>query len=125
MAVNPTSRPTVERDLTITADDRAVIGHNAAGLVVRCQAKLFNSIARYAGRDGPVRRLSLPAGSDIGDLLRELRVPVGDVFLVFVNGRDISPGLGRLRTGYVIEEGDVIALSGPVPYSWGYGAPVV
>ena len=25
----------------------------------------------------------------------------------------------------VIDEGDVIALSGPVPYSWGYGAPVV
>ena len=24
-----------------------------------------------------------------------------------------------------LEEGDVVALSGPVPYSYGYGAPVV
>lgn len=104
---------------------RPAIGHNAAGVYVNCQAKLFNSIGRYAGDDGSAPRLSLPAGSDLGDLLRTLGVPASAVFLVFVNGRDVTPTLGPVRTGYVIEDGDVIALSGPVPYSWAYGAPVV
>jgi hypothetical protein len=76
-----------------------------------------------------VRHLELPAGSDVGDVIKQLNIPKDEVFLVLANGRDISPGvipkLGNARMGYVIEDGDVIALSGPVPYSWGYGAPIV
>lgn len=102
------------------------LGHNSAGITVRTEVRLFNSISRFAGRDGIFRHLELPAGSDIGDVLRHLAIPPREVFLVFVNGRDITPTLNAgIRTGYVIEDGDVIALSGPVPYSWGYGAPVV
>lgn len=102
------------------------LGHNSAGITVSTEVRLFNSISRLGGQGGMFRRLELPAGSDIGDVLRQLGIPPADVFLVFVNGRDITPTLNAgIRTGYVIEDGDVIALSGPVPYSWGYGAPVV
>ena len=48
--------------------------------------------------------------------------------LVLRNGRDVSPGLyqgGNVNTEAYLDEGDVIAFSGPVPYSFGYGAPVV
>jgi hypothetical protein len=39
-----------------------------------------------------------------------------------------SPGLyqgGNVNTEAGMNDGDVIAFSGPVPYSYGYGAPVV
>ena len=112
--------------MSTTIDPKpAASGHNSAGFVLNVEARLFNSISRFAGREGIFRKLTLPAGSDIGDLLKQLRIPCSEVFLIFVNGRDITPELGRVRTGYILEDGDVIALSGPVPYSWGYGAPVV
>ena len=44
------------------------------------------------------------------------------------NGRDVTPGIyrgGVVNTEAVLDDGDVIAVSGPVPYSWAYGAPVV
>jgi hypothetical protein len=31
---------------------------------------------------------------------------------------------GGIETGHPIQEGEVMALVGPAPYSWGYGAPV-
>jgi hypothetical protein len=102
-----------------------LLGHNSAGILVTTQVRMFNSISRFAGPEGIFRKLVLPAGSAISDVLRELRIPAEEIFLIFVNGRDITPTLGDVRTTYVIEDGDVIALSGPVPYSWGYGAPVV
>jgi hypothetical protein len=116
------------RDLVIGQNPvgRKSVGHNSAGITVSTEVRLFNSISRLGGEGGMFRRLELPAGSDLGDVLRRLSIPPGEVFLVFVNGRDITPTLNAgIRTGYVIEDGDVIALSGPVPYSWGYGAPVV
>ena len=42
------------------------------------------------------------------------------------NGRDITPSLyGGVNTQTVLNEDDVIAFSGPVPYSWGYGSAIV
>ena len=105
------------------------IGHNSAGIVVRTEIRMFNSLSRYGGEQGHVHQLELPAGSDVDTVLKHLNIPKSKVFLVLVNGRDITPEvlpqMGNARTSYVIEEGDVIALSGPVPYSWGYGAPIV
>ena len=102
------------------------LGHNSEGVAVTIEARLFNSLTRYAPRGARFRRVSLPAGSTVGDLLKLLSIPLRDVFLVLRNGRDVTPSLyGGLNTETVIDEGDVIALSGPVPYSWGYGAPVV
>ena len=44
-----------------------------------------------------------------------------------VDRRDVTPGRvgAPVNRGHEIVEGDVVALSGPVPYSDGYGAPVV
>ncbi len=102
-----------------------LIGHNSADVVVEVEVRLFNSLSRFAGGSRR-RRLPLLAGSTIGDVIRNLDIPAGEVFLAFCNGRDMTPSLyAEIRTEYVLEDGDVIALSGPVPYSWGYGAPVV
>lgn len=112
----------------MTSNGAAGIGHNAAHATVRIEARLFNSLAKYSGGDGLIRRLELAAGATIGDVVAELKLPVPEIFLVLRNGRDVTPGLyqgGVINGGVVLEDGDVVAFSGPVPYSYGYGAPVV
>ena len=88
--------------------------------------RAFNSLARYLRNRSRRLVMNMPAGSSVADILDRLEIPQREVFLVLCNGRDVSPGLcGSLHTAFQPEPGDVIALSGPVPYSWGYGAPVV
>lgn len=104
------------------------IGHNAEGGTIAVEVRLFNSLTRHGGRDGPVRRLALPVGATVGDVIDLLGLPSADIFLVLRNGRDVSPGLyggGSANREAGLEGGDVLAFSGPVPYSYGMGAPVV
>ena len=103
------------------------IGHNSQRITVTVQAKLFNSLNRFSPPSGPIQMMDFPAGATVGDLIRQLNVPLDEIFLVLRNGRDITPGLvgERVNTMATLDDGDVIALSGPVPYSYGYGAPVV
>lgn len=99
---------------------------NAPGATVSCEVRLFNSLSPANPSRSPGQRCILPAGASVADLFARLGASSSDVFLVLVNGKDITRSLhGDLRTDYYIQDGDVIALSGPVPYSWGYGAPVV
>lgn len=103
------------------------IGHNSRQVLVTVQVRLFNSMTKYANGKGRQHVLSLPAGTSVGDLADRLRIPREDLFLVLVNGRDITPGLvgASVKDYHAIEDGDVVAFSGAVPYSYGYGAPVV
>lgn len=104
------------------------LGHNTSGLEITVEVRLFNSLTRHGGPEGPVRRMSLPAGATVGDVIDRLRLPPEDVFLVLRNGRDVSPGIyggGRANREATLDGGDVLAFSGPVPYSFGLGAPVV
>ena len=105
-----------------------LIGHNSRRAKLRIQARFFNSLAKYSGVDGLCRNLEVPAEATIGDLIDMFKLPRADIYLVLRNGRDISPGIyqgGAVNEGAALEDGDVIAFSGPVPYSFGYGAPVV
>ena len=102
------------------------IGHNSANADIKVEVRLFNSLSRFGGSDGVRRHLILPAGSSIGDILGRLRIPHCEVFLALRNGRDVTPSLySGLNTERIVDQGDIIAFSGPVPYSWGYGSPVV
>ena len=104
------------------------IGHNSQDASIEVEVRLFNSVAtKYANGVGAAVRLTLPAGTTVGELAARLGIPCQDLFLVLVNGRDITPGIfGDAIKGYhVIEDGDVVAFSGAVPYSYGYGSPVV
>lgn len=106
--------------------DTRGIGDNSGDVEIQIEVRAFNSLARFLDTPSRRRRLSVPAGSSVGDILARLDIPAGDVFLVLCNGKDVTPGLdGGVHTAFQPEQGDVIALSGPVPYSWGYGAPVV
>jgi len=104
----------------------AEIGHNSQAFDITIEARLFNSLTKFADGEGAFKTVSLPAGSTVGDLIQLLAVPMTEIFLVMRNGRDITPSLyGGLNTQAVLDADDVIALSGPVPYSWGYGSAVV
>lgn len=104
----------------------ATIGHNSQGLSIGVEVRLFNSMVKACPTVPPRTTVELPAGGTIGDIIRQLGIPERDIFLVMVNGRDVTPKLGvPVETGRVLEHGDVVAFSGPVPYSWGYGACVV
>ncbi len=102
------------------------LGHNSGDVTITIEARLFNSLAKFANGEGQFRDLELPAGSTVGDLIRALALPLSEVFLVMRNGRDVTQSLNDgINQNAVLDHGDVIALSGPVPYSWGYGAPIV
>ena len=102
------------------------IGDNSGDVEFEIEVRAFNSLARFLNDRSRRCLLSIPAGSTVGDILERLEIPARDVFLVLCNGKDVTPGLDDgVHTAFQPEPGDVIALSGPVPYSWGYGAPVV
>jgi hypothetical protein len=105
----------------------SVIGHNSGDVTVKVSLRLFNSLTRFREGDEPVSEFELEAGATVGDLARRLRIPIDALYLVLVNGRDVTPGLigTRVRDYHVLEDGDRVAFSGAVPYSFGYGAPVV
>lgn len=104
-----------------------MLGHNADGATVTIESRLFNSLTKYRGERSCRETFTLPAGSTIRDVLALWGLPRKEVFLVLRNGRDVTPGLvgADVNVEAVLDQGDVIAFSGPVPYSYGYGAPVV
>lgn len=105
----------------------AGVGHNSQGLAFEIEVRLFNSMTRYARSPGVRQTVTLLPGTTVGELASRLGIPLSEIFLVMVNGRDITPGLvgTGIREHRVIEPGDVVAFSGAVPYSYGYGSPVV
>jgi len=104
-----------------------LVGHNSSKATVTIESRLFNSLTKYTDAKGWREQITLPAGSTISDVVKSLKLPVLEIFLVLRNGQDISPGeVGdTVNLRAEIQDGDVIAFSGPVPFSYGYGAPVV
>lgn len=95
--------------------------------MINLQVRLFNSLARYAEEGNPVA-LSVPEGSTIGDVLQRLAVPEEEIFLLTLNGRNVMRGFGfssGIETEHALRDGDVLSFSGPVPFSRGYGSPVI
>lgn len=102
------------------------IGDNRQRLPrIRVSVKAFNSLSPYLGGCAPIEA-EFDAGAAIADLVGRFGVPHERLYLVLVNGRDITRRLGCLvNLERELEHGDAVMLLGPVPYSWGYGAPVV
>ncbi len=130
----------------------AGIGHNSEDSDLEVEVRLFNALAGRKSRtpDGSGRgggrmaggrmagsrmaggrmtggRMTVASGTTVGDIANRLGLRADAIHLVLVNGRDITGGCvgDPVRRTYAVEQGDVIAFSGPVPYSYGYGAPVV
>ena len=90
-------------------------------IMVTLEIRLFNKLQSYA-KNGEYRfYLSVPQRVTYHDLLNLLKIPENDVFLALRNGRNIE----LFPRDDLLDNGEIIALSGPVPYSRGYGSPVV
>ena len=107
--------------------DAPTFGHNSKNAKVTIESRLFNSLSNFSGKRSWRETFTFPAGSTISDVVEAWGLPHSEIFLVMRNGRDVSSGLvgERVNLDVVLDDGDVIAFSGPVPYSYGYGAPVV
>lgn len=103
------------------------IGHNTKDYPIRVEVRLFNSLQKFAGPEGWRTNLEVTEGATVGDIVARLGVPKHEIYLVMRNGRDISSGLidDPVNFEASLDDGDVIAFLGPVPYSYGYGAPIV
>ncbi|MBT4890067.1 MAG: MoaD/ThiS family protein [Rhodospirillales bacterium] len=103
------------------------IGHNSKDVHISVEVRLFNSVGCYNPNEKGWPVVTVPAGGSIGDVAKKLGVPTKEIFVAFVNGKDFTPGLvgDDIRTSYELEDGDVVAFSGPVPFSYGYGAAIV
>lgn len=110
------------------SDQIAPIGHNADGVKIRVQVRFFNTLSRFTQNPAFREDVEVAADATVGKLIELFKLPIAGIFLVLRNGRDITPGIyqgGVVNTDAGLNDGDVIAFSGPVPYSYGYGAPVV
>lgn len=108
-----------------TGEQPGIIGHNSGDVVVTVRAKLFNSVIP-AGSGPRLHDLTFAVGATLNDLVQKLGIEKSAIFIVWANGRDVTKRLGdSINLDYVLTHGDEIALSGPIPYSWGYGSPVV
>jgi len=102
------------------------LGHNSADVKVRVEVRLFNSLSQHLGPRNNIVKMEFEAGSTIADIVEKLRLERDKIFYILRNGRDVTRQLhGPVDVSAFLEDGDVIALSGPVPYSFGYGAPVM
>jgi len=89
--------------------------------MITLEIRLFNKLQGFAINGNHRFELSVPRGITYLDLLGKLRIPAEDVYLAFRNGRNIE----LFPEDDILQNGEIIALSGPVPYSRGYGSPVV
>ena len=91
--------------------------------MIEIEVCLFNSLSGYL--PASPSRLAVPQGTHASELPRRLGIPPAKIYAGWRNGRDIMTTFGgRVQEGIVLDAGDRIALSGPVPFSRGYGAPV-
>ena len=121
----PSTVGTAVTNIPDTARSSPATRHDCADLSIEFELRSFNRIQPPDG-DGVVNsKLELAAGSTIGDVLQRFGIPTGELFIALINGRDLSLGPSELRLERLLDEGDVLALSGPVPHSWGYRAPIV
>ncbi len=96
-------------------------------VMVEIEVRLFNSLARYAPGTGARFALRLPATATVADALARLDVPRERIFVLWLNGLNLKQGVGfdaAIEERRPLANGDVLALSGPVPYSTAYGTPV-
>ncbi len=94
--------------------------------MVNVEVHLFNALRKYA--KGGVQWLHVPRRALITEILSQLEVPEAEVFLALHNGRNIMRGFGfqsGIDSPPELAEGDRFAFSGAVPFSRGYGSPVV
>jgi len=88
----------------------------------RIEVRLYNSLRKPG--DNTSRMLELDREITVGELVGRMGINGHDIYVAFKNGTPLGRGLEAAADTW-LGDGDVIALSGPIPFSWAYGAPIV
>lgn len=91
------------------------------------EIRLFNTLARYAPAPGARFTLHLPEAATDADALARVDVPRARIFRTLAQWPEPRGGVGFdavIEDWQALVSGDVLAFSGPVPYSTAYGTPV-
>ncbi|MBZ0125146.1 MAG: hypothetical protein K8F32_02120 [Rhodocyclaceae bacterium] len=92
--------------------------------MIEVEVHLYNSLVCYVPKYEPLRLL-LPEGAAPAEVARRLGIPEREIFAAWRNGHNILKSFGgSFEEGVVLDDGDRLALSGPIPFSRAYGAPV-
>ncbi|MBX3676212.1 MAG: hypothetical protein KF853_04245 [Rhodocyclaceae bacterium] len=92
--------------------------------MIEVEVHLYNSLVRYVPRYEPLR-LTLPEGAVPAEVARRLGIPEREIYAAWRNGHNILQSFGgSFEEGVQLDHGDRVALSGPIPFSRAYGAPV-
>jgi hypothetical protein len=92
--------------------------------MIEIEVHVFNSLVKFVGRYEPLR-VSLPTGARPSEVAQRLGIPEREIYAAWRNGENILTTFGGdFERHVVLEHGDRLALSGPIPFSRGYGAPV-
>lgn len=92
--------------------------------MIEVEVHLYNSLVRFVPKYEPLR-LTLPEGAAPVEVARRLGIPEREIFAAWHNGHNILKSFGgSFEDGIRLSHGDRLALSGPIPFSRAYGAPV-
>ncbi len=95
--------------------------------MIQVEVRLFNSLCKYGNATNRFR-FKLPIDTTVGGVLKRINIPEKEIFLLMHNGKNIMRGFGfesGIETEHILRDGDILAFSGPVPFSRGYGSPVI
>jgi hypothetical protein len=92
--------------------------------MIEVEVHLYNSLVRFVRKYEPLR-ISLPEGAAPSEVAHRLGIPEREIYAAWHNGHNILKSFGgSFEEGVRLGHGDRLALSGPIPFSRAYGAPV-
>lgn len=102
------------------------LDHNSQNATLTVEVRFFNKLYDPVAKRMK-EHIELPVGSRVRDLVEKLKLTREDIYLVMINGTDVTPGRVGDPVNLIpeLEDGDVVALSGPVPMSGGYGSAII
>jgi sulfur carrier protein ThiS len=88
---------------------------------VGIEVRIYNSLQKFVSQ--PRFTLDVDGEVTVAKLVQQLKIDGGEIFVAFKNGTPLGRGYAAAAET-TVGDGDILALSGPIPFSWGYGAPV-
>ena len=85
------------------------------------EVRIYNSLQKFVSN--PRFHLEIEGEVTVAKLVEQLRIDGREIYVAFKNGMPLGRGMAA-AADTTLRDGDSIALSGPIPFSWGYGAPV-
>jgi sulfur carrier protein ThiS len=88
---------------------------------VGIEVRIYNSLQKFVAQ--PRITLDIQGQVSVAAQVHQLGIDGREIYVAFKNGKPLGRGMAA-AADTTLSNGDSLALSGPIPFSWGYGAPV-